>query len=145
MSIDDVKVSLYKLGQLMYGYNYEVHFGIELFNNCKEYEDFSNRLKSIFPTSQPASVKLVPLDLQSFWEAINYGLQYRGDDVSGLKLTDKKQERVSSEQKIYIDFLQEFISETAQIFAYPDETGIPGYPVYWDYRFVLFNKKDQCL
>lgn len=129
----------------MYGYNYEVHFGIELFDDCKTYQEFSVRLKSRFPTSRPEKIEPIIFDLKSFWEEINYGLQYRGDNSSGLILTNQKQVEVEAEQKVYTDFLREFISDNSQIFTYPDETGIPGYPVFWEYRFIVFNDRNQCL
>jgi hypothetical protein len=53
--------------------------------------------------------------------------------------------QIEIEQKKYTDFLNDFLSDGAKIFRYPDEKGIPGYPVWWDYRYLIFEEKSKCI
>ena len=145
MQLDLIKTSLYRLEKLMYGYNFEVCFGIELFDDCTSYESFKTKLKKTFPDSTPENVIAVEVDSLSFWEEINHCLNHRGDRSEGYWLDNNNQEQIESEQKKYTDYLATFVSDNAKIFAYPDEKGIPGYSVYWDYRFIIFGEKGSCL
>lgn len=126
-----------QIEHIMSGYNYQVTFGIEIFENCTNLDDFKINLKRIFPNSKPETVKLIPFDVADFCDEINFGLDYRGDSTAGLTLDEKKNEKLKTLQLAYKDFIRQFINKNTKIFSYPDEEGIPGYPVYWDYRFVI--------
>ena len=134
-----------ELEHLMYGNNYQVTFGIDIFENCINIDDFIIRLRERFPHSKPENTKLIPFNVEHFWDEINFGLTYRGDGISGLKLDKKKNEELEKLQLAYKDLLKQFINENTKIYSYPDDEGIPGYPVYWDYRFIIQNDHDKCL
>ncbi len=136
---------LNQLERLMYGYNYQVTFGIEIFENCINLDQLKVSLKKRFPDSRPEIANLIRVDYTEFWNQVNFGLNYRGDSSAGLTLTEKKQEKLGKIQTAYTDLLGQFISENTIIYSYPDEEGIPGYPVYWDYRFVIQTDKGKFL
>jgi hypothetical protein len=129
----------------MYGYNFEVTLGIEYFENCFSYDDLKSKLKYTFPNSKPDLVAVIEIDQNRFWEEINLCLNYRGDKSAGYFLGPENQEQILKEQNQYINFLKDFITEKSSIFIYPDEQGIPGYPVWWDFRFILFQVAGQCI
>jgi hypothetical protein len=133
-----------KLEQLMYGYNYQVTFGIETFENCSNLEDFKISLKKKFPLSKPENSNPVLFEVADFWEEVNFGLNYRGDSSAGLTLDERSKEKLETLQIAYKDLLSQFINDETKIYSYPDEEGIPGYPVYWVYRFILLNDNDEC-
>jgi len=145
MQLDDIKTTLYKLEKLMYGYNFEVVFGIELFENCNSYEDLKPKLKLSFPDSRPEQTTIIEIDHLSFWEEIYDCLNYRGGKGAGLFLDDENQQQLDAQQKKYINYLADFITPQSRIFSYPDQKGIPGYPVWWDYIFIIFQESGQCL
>ena len=134
-----------QLEHSMYGYNYQVTFGIEIFENCTNLDEFKINLKKIYPYSRPEIVNLIPFDVAEFWDEINFGLDYRGDNSTGLILDEKKNEKLKKLQLTYKDLLRQFINENTKIYFYPDEEGIPGYPVYWDYRFVMKANNDKYI
>lgn len=138
-----MKDILDQLEHLMYGYNYQVTFGIEIFENCTNVEEFKINLKKRFPSSRPEIANLIPFAAADFWDEVNSGLNYRGDSTAGLNLDEKKSEKLEKLQLAYKDFLRQFMNENTKIFSYPDEKGIPGYPVYWDYRFVMQTDNDK--
>jgi hypothetical protein len=41
--------------------------------------------------------------------------------------------------------VKRFIQPNSKIYAYPDMQGIPGYPVFWDYRYIIFSESGQAL
>jgi hypothetical protein len=134
-----------QLEHIMYGYNYQVTFGIDIFENCTNLDEFKINLKKRFPYSRPENANLILYNVEDFWNEINFGLNYRGDSAAGLRLDEKENEKLEKLQLSYKDFLRQFINENTKIFSYPDEEGIPGYPVYWDYRFVVQTDNDKCI
>jgi TIR domain len=145
-----VKTALCRLEELMMGDNFEVCLGIELFTECSTYDTFNKQIRKVFPKSRPELAKVTQIDQQYFWEKINYCLNYHGDIDPGLdakqcKAIKEHKIQIEREQKVYTSFLSAFINEKARFFSYPDTQGIPGYPLWWDYRFIIFNEADQCL
>ena len=134
-----------QLEHIMYGYNYQVTFGIDIFENCTNLDEFKINLKKRFPESRPEIANFILYNVEDFWDEINLGLNYRGDSAAGLTLDEKANEKLEKLQLSYKDFLRQFINENTKIFSYPDEEGIPGYPVYWDYRFVVQTDNDKCI
>lgn len=132
-----IKDVLAQLEHILYGYNYQVTLGVELFENCQDMNSFKDALKARLPDTRPHAVSPVPISEADFLEEIELGLTYRGDEHAGLKLTPKKQEKFDQLQKDYKDFLSSYIHPETKFYIYPDETGIPGYPVFWDYRFII--------
>ena len=137
MRFEDLKTTLYRLEKVMYGYNYEVLYGMDIFEGCSTVEDFNLNLKRVYPKAKPEEVSLLPLTQDEFWEEINFGLAYRGDDSAGLRLDEKKQKKFDKLQQEYKDFICQHIDDGVKFYSYPDEQGIPGYPVWWDYRLVI--------
>ncbi|MDR3669022.1 MAG: hypothetical protein P4L35_19505 [Ignavibacteriaceae bacterium] len=43
MTLEEFETTLYKLENVMYGHNYEVIFGIDIFENCSDIEEFKIR------------------------------------------------------------------------------------------------------
>ena len=137
MTFEDLKTTIYQLEKVMYGYNYEVSYGMDIFENCSTVEEFKVNLKKAYPESKPNETSLIPITANDFWEEINFGLTYRGDTWAGLRLDEEGQTKFDKLAKGYKDFIYENIDDATQFFSYPDTSGIPGYAVFWDYRFVL--------
>jgi hypothetical protein len=136
----DLNNVLHKLQQVLYGYNYEVTFGVEIFNNCETLEEFKLLLKNKFPDSRPDSVEIVPVTNDEFWEEIEYALEYRGDSSAGVQLDHSDQRQFLLLKNHYVNYLRTHVEPNSKVFLYPDEWGIPGYPVFWDFRFVILSK-----
>lgn len=145
MTLDEIKTALYKLEKLMYGYNFEVAFGIETFSECNDYDQFVRNFQALFPKATPQKVIPISFTEQEFWEDLNYCLKYRGDSVAGLELNTVDGEAVDFLQLQYKNFIKTYLTQGSQIFAYPDQVGIPGYPVFWDYRYIIFKGDGKAL
>jgi len=145
MQLDSIKSALYRLEELMYGYNFEVKLGIEIFENCNSIVNFKIKLREAFPETRPDEATLIEVDRASFWQNINECLAYRGDKSEDYYLGDENKLRIELEQKKYTDFLKDFLSHSSKIFEYSDERGIPGYPVWWEYRYFIFGENDICI
>ena len=134
-----------KLEKLMYGYNYQVTLGYNLFENCSSIQSFKARLKDTYENSRPDFVTLLQIHMEDFWQEINAALDYRGDITAGLILNQKKTLELEVVQKKYKDHLSSFICDQTVIYSYPDDQGIPGYPVYWEFRFLLLTASKNCV
>ena len=139
ISIEDLNTVLYKLQQLLYGYNYEVLFGVESFNNCEDLDNFKLRLKKRFPNSMAESIVPVPVSVEDFWREIEFALGYRGDSTAGVQIDEEKFGQFLMLKAYFSNFLRESIKPNSEIYSYPDVEGIPGYPVWWDFRFIILS------
>src|SRR5689334_23503362 len=128
MVIETVKETLYKLEKLMYGYNFEVTFGIEIFENCYSYDDFTIQLKNVYPETTPHEISPVIISKEELWKNLVECLDYRGDHGAGLFLDQVQENALKNEQAKYLQFIEKFLSQSIHIYSYPDEKGIPGYP-----------------
>ena len=71
---------------------------------------------------------------------MNEKFDYRGDGIgSYLKLSTQKETELKLKQNELRQFISEYIIKDTKIYSYPFLEGIPGYPVFWDYSFVLLN------
>jgi hypothetical protein len=145
IELQKVKTYLNKLEEFMYGHNYEIVLGIEVFDNCASYVAFAERLKILFPDATPEDHNPVSCDLENVVVAISAGLDYCGDTGAGPALNETLIEEVKEYKANYLGFIHNFAAGVSTAFSYPDETGIPGYPVWWDYRFIIINDKKECL
>ena len=128
----------------MYGYNYQTTFGINTFQECSSIKEAMLQLKKTYPSSNAESISPVLFELEDFWDEINYGLSYRGDRHAGLPLNEKKEMQLEKVQLEYKNLISQFIHHNTKIYSYPDEKGIPGYEVYWGYRFLLLSSNGTC-
>jgi hypothetical protein len=145
MDIETIKATLYKLESLMYGYNFEVSFGIEIFENCVSYEDFATQLKTLFPGARPLETLPLTVSREEFWHDLLECLEYRGDNAAQLILDEFQVKALKEEQTKYLQFIEKYLSLATHIYSYPDSKGIPGYPVFWDYRYIIFCKDGRAL
>jgi len=145
ISFDDLNAVLRKLQRVLRGNNYVVTLGVEVFNNCDHLEEVKLRIKNTFPHSKPESVVPVPMTQDEFWEDIENGLEYRGDESAGLRLSESGLRKFSTLKLEYINFLRDRIEPDSGIYAYPDESGIPGYPVWWDFRYIILSPGSDAL
>ena len=105
MSLINRKNIIEQLEHLMYGYNYQVTFGIDIFDNCANLDDFKNNLKKKYPDSRPETTNLIFIDTADFWTEINFGLNYRGDSSAGLTLNEKENINLEKLQTLYKNFI----------------------------------------
>lgn len=145
VKLSDINIVLKRLQKLLYGYNYEVEIEVRLLENCATIDEFPAALKAIFPDARPESNALVPMTPDDFWAGIEFALNYRGDDVAGVVVAGKKIEQFTVLKQTLFDLLRERINAESKIFSYPDLMGIPGYPVWWDFRFVIFSNNADAI
>jgi hypothetical protein len=136
---NEITETLRRLEKLMYGYNYEVTCGLDIFDNCGTIDAFQEQLNERYKKVKAEGFHPILFDEAEFWEEVNFGLNYRGDDAAGLKLTTAKEEKLLNEQERFKTFINNFIGGTTKIYSYPDELGIGGYEVYWGFTFLLLN------
>lgn len=140
-----MKDKIQQLEHFMYGHNYQVTFGYEFLNPCITLEEAKNKIIEIFKDANPDEYKIIRATTNEFWQEIDYGFNYRGDEGAGLKLNNEKLEKVLRLQNQFKEFIKTFINETTLLFHYPSYKGIPCYPVFWDYRFIILNKDGNSL
>ena len=142
----NIETLIFSKQEEMYGYNYEVKLGAELFEDCTTLQEGLQNIKKSFPNSNPESINPVQISEEDFWKTINETFDYRGESPGvALILNVKQEEELKSKQKKYKNFITQFIDETSKIYNYQFMEGIPGYPVFWEYCFVVICNNKTCL
>lgn len=131
-----MKEELNSLQKIMRGLNYQTTFGIEIFEDCKDFANFIIRLKNKYPESKPEPITISSINESTFWTEINYAFDYRGDHTAGLKLNESKTKTLQAAQDEYKRFIKFHLDKHTKLYSYNGE-GIPGYPVYWEYYLII--------
>jgi len=131
---EDIQNNLKKLEKSMYGHNYQVTFGLNVFDNCFNIDYASKKIEEAYEDIKAEKVTPALVDKDDFWREVNYGLSYRGDYGAGLSLTKDKEKELEKEQAKYKDFISQFINHKTQFYSYPYLEG-----VFWDYNFLLIT------
>lgn len=146
MTPKNLKMLLNQTCKRMYGFNYAVTLGIELFERCFSLKDISSAIKETFTNSNPGAITPVLVSENDFWSDINENFDFRGDNTGTyLKLNAKQEAALKSKQSEIKKFISGYIQKDSQIYSYPFFEGIPGYPVYWRHCFVILNNDGKSL
>lgn len=100
-----------RLERKMYGYNYEVHFGIEALDNCATMNEVCKKLSIKYADTRFYDIQPKLTDKLTLWDSINYGFAYRGDHAAGLELTLDKEKYLLIEKGEYESFLRQFLTK----------------------------------
>jgi len=71
MKKEEITHLISKLQRLMLGYNYQITFGVDFFENCSTLESFKTKLKETHEDSQPDAKIPVPVTTEEFWIEID--------------------------------------------------------------------------
>ena len=145
MTTHETEIFLKNLEQEMYGHNYEAHFEIEVIDKCETINEARKYLSVRYNDARLFEVQPKLTNEQYLWYSINYGFEYRGDDVSGLELTVEKAESLAIEAKKYESFIRQYLTETTEIYGYPQDSYVPYVFIFWGYSFILFNIEGESL
>lgn len=140
----DIKEVISRLERLMHGYNYQVTMGVDVFEGTT-IKDFEAALKDKYPGSKPDENVYTAIKYDEFLAEIKYGFNYRGDETAGLVLKKEKEEVLKDMQLMYVELLKQYINSDSTIYGYSSDEGIPGYPVWWDYRFVVLTTTNKVI
>ncbi|MFD2717201.1 hypothetical protein ACFST9_00640 [Hymenobacter monticola] len=145
MTVGEAKKNLKNLERNMYGYNYEAHFGLNVLDGYKSIDEIRKELSLKYSDARFCDIIPELASELDLWNSIRYGLEYRGDDVAGLKLSNEKEKELLIEQEKYKLFIQQYLTDSTVIFNYPAESGIPYVSILWGYSFILFNSNGTSL
>jgi len=98
----------------MYGHNYEVKLGSDVFVNCSDQGEFCKALKQRYKDSAPENIQLQSTNANDVFEEIDFGLHYRGDGAAGLELSDKEEANLQAVQVDYRNTIKEYIDQSSK-------------------------------
>ncbi len=133
-----------KLEHLMYGNNYEVTLGIVRLTDCKNLNDCKNKIASVFEDAKLDRCEIKPAILKDVWGKVDFGFNYRGDEGAGLKLSKEKEDELKKLVVNYKNWITKYISPESKFYFFTFN-GIPGYPVWWEYSFIILNNERESL
>ncbi|MFD6393162.1 hypothetical protein [Nocardia sp. NPDC060259] len=136
MKIDGVDELTAELEQLMYGLNYSPTFGLLRLPAGLSLEAAEAAVVLTYPHAR--FDKPILSDAETLWDEVDYGFRYRGDYGSGLTLSVDEETRLQAVQERYRDLARGFIGPGSVIYT-GGFAGLPGYPVFWDFRYIVLN------
>lgn len=137
----DIQQRLAALQQAVndFGYNYEITLGFEQYSPCTTWEDFLANLLAAYPAVNTEQLNFLPSTEKEFWRIIDDTLLFQGDMTA---------DSLNKVQPLVSDFKQAIsplIPETVKFYHSYLPNGIPGYPVWWDFSFVIDTKAGSFL
>jgi hypothetical protein len=117
MISEDIKSLLKSLEGLMYGKNYQVVFRLDYYEYCTTFDDFKRQFKQIYSGANMEETSLSLVSSEEFWNDINEGLDYRGDDGAGLHLSDTREKELKEIQKRYKDCIALFMNKKKRSYS----------------------------
>ena len=133
------------LEELMYGYNYNVAFGLDIFNSSPTLDEFRKQLYEKYNEVKAENIQPLLVDDGQFWQEVNFGLTYRGDEGAGLELTPEKEEKLLREQQRLTTFIKQYISKQTKIYRFSEELGVAFVSVFWGFTFLLLNENKPSI
>jgi len=124
---------------LMTGLNYVTTFGFDELGAAYNLEDLKKLIVAKFPEMQDHLHSIVAVDEDNLWDEIQYALDYRGDYGAGMQLSYQKEEFLAEIQSDFKNRLAPYINTARCIYAYMSCEGLPLYPVFWGFCFIIGN------
>jgi hypothetical protein len=119
-----------------FGYNYEITLGFDEFLPCTTWEEFFTKLKDNYPAVDIQKLHFLPATEMEFWKTIDETLLAEGDlKPAGL-------EKVRSLVFELKQALSALIPPASKFYYSNLPEGLPGYPVWWDFSFVIETTSD---
>ncbi|WP_143195230.1 hypothetical protein [Archangium sp. Cb G35] len=147
-NVRPVSEVLRRLEQLVAGYNYSVTLDVKALDLPGEELPLIEVMRTCYPESRPHLSKVRRVSLEELKTDVDACLRYEGDESSGPRFTAARREKLERELlPAFWRALAELIPyEEAELHDYPDETGLPGYSVYWFFAYVLHDRmRRRCV
>lgn len=146
--MDDI---ITELEDSMYGLNYAASFGYCVLPPGKARDVAQAAIVRAYPDASPRPLR--PATAEDLWENIRYAFDYRGDFAaghtrpvaSGLHLDPAAEASLRATQQRYRRFVEKFIAADSTIYSCPNYDGLPCYPVFWEFQFVVLNENTEGL
>ncbi|HYH15366.1 MAG TPA: hypothetical protein VD794_09100 [Flavisolibacter sp.] len=146
MTPENIKTLLHQTQKLMYGLNYEVTLGLEVFDNCTTLDEAAIAIKNSFPSSNINTITPVLVSIEDFWAELTEMFDYRGDDIGvSLKLNERQEIELKAKQNDIKAFVSQYLQKVALIYSYSFLEGISGYPVFWEFAYVIIDGNGSCV
>ncbi|HEX4818218.1 MAG TPA: hypothetical protein VFV66_36235 [Nonomuraea sp.] len=133
---------LARLEHLTDGLNYATTFRLLPLPAGTSLRNAETAIVQVYPEAKLIEPTLV--DAATVWEEIDYAFDYRGDGDPGPELTDAQEVELRELQGRYRDYVRSFIGPESAIYL-GGFRGLPGYPVFWGFCFLLLNADREGL
>jgi hypothetical protein len=137
VKIDGVDELTAELERVMQGLNYAPTLGLLRLPAGLSLEAAQAAVIATYPRATFPNPILS--DVDTLWDEIDYGFHYRGDAGSGLTLSLAEETRLQDLQERYRNFVRSSIGPGSIVYT-GGFAGLPGYPVFWDFRYIVLNE-----
>lgn len=144
MKVDLLIEKLRILEKIMEGFNYEVSLHFDIFEHIADLDLIKNKIKILYPKADPKFESLTLTDYSDLNKTVNGCFDYRGDFGAGFELNEKEEKELKAKISEFWNAFDSLIAkDNSDFYIYPNETGLPIYPVWWDFEYLIIDNKNQ--
>jgi hypothetical protein len=138
--LSSIKDILKGLEKLLYGYNYECHFQLELIVESTDITAARDKINSTYNLDCQKDQTIAPISFKDFKTDINDKLSYRGDRGAGLDLSQSQEKKFQQEiNKLWTLIENEFSPDATTIFIHPE---IYTW-IFWGFCFLIVSNERE--
>jgi hypothetical protein len=123
-----------------HGFNYQLTLGFEMYSSCTEWEVFVQELLVSFPKVRREQLNFLPSTEMEFWQTIDTTLLYEKHAADDYALKPGSIDKIRPLVDDFKQAISSLISPGSDFYHCDLPEGIPGYPVWWDFCFVIDTK-----
>ncbi len=133
---------------LLYGINYHVTLSANVASLPNDSLPVIETMATIHPKSKPGKAETTIVSIADFKSDVTDCLTYEGDSSSGPQFSP--QNRLKLNEMLIPDLWREIAQftpfEESDILSYNNDTGLPGYYVFWFFAYLIHcPSKRRCL
>jgi hypothetical protein len=134
-----------KIQKILFGLNYAVTLSARAV--CVPFDEvpFCEVIKACYPDAVPASEGFLPAETEMLQNEIEGCLCYEGDAGSGPQFTPERLDKLRRElvPAFWAELRRVLPSDRQEVYRCGYFDGLPGYPVFWDYCFLLWSREQH--
>ena len=134
-----LRSTLTRIEELLPGLNYVAILDVSAATIPNTKLPFNELMLSLYPASVPHDATIMKVSSVELVNDVNECLKYAGRDSAGPQFTDRRFKELTD--TLLPQFWQQLNSitplESALLYSYSSDVGLPGYYVFWFYAYLL--------
>jgi hypothetical protein len=148
LELRPLRYILSEIETLLYGINYQVTLSANAARLPHAILPVIETMMTLYPGSEPESSDTKAASVNELKAVVTDCLQYEGDSSSGPEFNNRKRTRLNDNllPDLWAAVNAILPLKECNIISYSSDVGIPGYPVYWFFAYLIHcSKCGRCL
>jgi hypothetical protein len=130
---------LKQIEKLLYGFNYQVTLSANAASLPPGSIPVIETMVTLYPDSEPGNAETTAASIADFKSDVADCLTYEGDSSSGPQLSTRNRSRLNDQliPDLWLEIAAITPFEGCSILSNNNDTGLPGYYVYWFFAYLI--------